>query len=82
MNSFTLSKELLDAVVQYLGSRPYVETFQMIQGIQAAVQQQVQQQQASEAAAKAASKTPVKPSNGTKKVAAVPSPVDADLDQA
>lgn len=38
----TLSVQLVDAVLTYLGTRPYVEVFQLIQELQAQVVPQVQ----------------------------------------
>jgi hypothetical protein len=40
MEKITLSTELVNAILQYLGSRPFVEVAQLINGIQQEAQAQ------------------------------------------
>jgi hypothetical protein len=41
MQKITLSTELINAILQYLGQRPFVEVQQLINGIQQQAQAQV-----------------------------------------
>ena len=41
MQKITLSTELVNAILQYLGSRPFVEVAQLINGIQQEAQGQI-----------------------------------------
>jgi len=41
MNEIKLSTNLVNAILQYLGSRPYTEVFQVIQALQEQVSPQV-----------------------------------------
>lgn len=47
----TLSVQLLDAVLAYLGSRPYAESARLIHSLQAEARQSIQEQQQAEQAA-------------------------------
>lgn len=51
MQKIALSTELVNAILQYLGSRPFVEVAQLINGIQGEAQGQVVPQEAAEAVA-------------------------------
>ena len=42
METITLSTQLVNAILGYLGKRPYEETFQLINAIQQEAQTQVQ----------------------------------------
>ena len=48
MNEIKLKTDLVNAILQYLGSRPYVETFQLI----SAIQKEAEAQSATETQAK------------------------------
>lgn len=43
MESIQLSTQLVNAILQYLGNRPFVETANLINGIQKEVESQVKQ---------------------------------------
>ncbi len=45
MESFTLSTNLINAIMQYLGSQPYVQVSQLISAIQKEVQDQQKPEQ-------------------------------------
>ena len=47
MEKITLSTNLVNAVLQYLGTRPYADVFQLVEAIQKEAKEQ-QQQPASE----------------------------------
>jgi hypothetical protein len=40
MNDIKLSANLVNAIIQYIGSRPYVEVFQLIEAIQKEAKEQ------------------------------------------
>jgi hypothetical protein len=42
MNELTLSTKLVNAVLGYLGSRPYQEVFQLIEGLQKEAKSQLE----------------------------------------
>ena len=50
MESIQLSTQLVNAILQYLGNRPFVETANLINGIQKEAESQVKQPDAVEAA--------------------------------
>jgi hypothetical protein len=43
MNEIKLSTNLVNAILQYLGTRPYTEVFQVIEAIQKEAKEQSQQ---------------------------------------
>jgi len=43
MNDIKLSTNLVNAILQYLGTRPYTEVFQVIEAIQKEAKEQSQQ---------------------------------------
>jgi len=43
MEKLTLSTQLVNGILQYLGTQPYTQVFQLIQGIQQEAQTQVTQ---------------------------------------
>ena len=46
MQSVTLPIDLANAIMQYLGQRPYVEVAKLIEGVQQAAQEQSQNSEA------------------------------------
>jgi hypothetical protein len=44
MENFPISVNLMNAVLQYLGARPYQEVFQLIQAIQEAAKPKVKEE--------------------------------------
>lgn len=44
MNEIKLSTNLVNAILQYLGTRPYTEVFQVIEAIQKEAKEQTPQQ--------------------------------------
>jgi hypothetical protein len=49
MDQVTLSTQLINSVLQYLGSRPYAEVFQVIEAIQKEAQNQPKKEEQVEA---------------------------------
>lgn len=48
MNQITLSTQLINSVLQYLGNRPYAEVFQMIEALQKEAQNQPKKEEQAE----------------------------------